>query len=542
MDTTFVETSLPCPECGSSDALAVNEDGSTKCFSCGTFNPIGNSERIYDKDMTKKTTEKLNPNGFIRGEALPIAPRGIHLDTCKKYQYHIGKNQYGNTVHIANYYNKDGGLIGQKLRDADKNFIVKGEVHETFFGQHLWKTGANNKLLVCEGELDVLTMSQLQQNKYPVVGIGGASSAKSLFKKQLKWLDSFERVVLMFDEDEAGRKAVEDVVGILPPGKAYIARLNGKDPNELLMEGRGEDAVKSFWDAEKWSPVSIIDSSSLFDKISQAKVNDSIRYPFSCLNNLTRGLRKSEIVTFAAGSGIGKSQVCRQIAHHILTTTESKVGYIALEESVERTAQGILGIELKKLLHLDNFKVDDEYRQGFERTLGTKRLFFYDHWGSLDPDKIISDVRFMAQAMDIEYVVLDHISLVVSGLTDSDLGGGGGERRALDVIMTRLRALVEETGIALILVSHLRRPEGKGHEEGATVSLAHLRSSASIAQLSDIVCGLERSQQDPDPEQQHTSTLRILKNRFSGETGIAGHIHYDKETGILTDADKENPF
>ena len=129
MDTTFVETCLPCPECGSSDALAVNEDGSTKCFSCGTFDPIGNSERIYDKQMTKKTTEKLNPNGFIRGEALAITPRGINLDTCKKYSYHVGKDEYGNTVHIANYYNKDGGLIGQKLRDADKDFYVKGKVH-----------------------------------------------------------------------------------------------------------------------------------------------------------------------------------------------------------------------------------------------------------------------------------------------------------------------------------------------------------------------------------------------------------------------------
>ena len=537
MDTTFVETGLPCPQCGSSDALAVNEDGSSKCFSCGTFDPIGNSERIYDKDMTKKTTEKLNPNGFLRGEALPIAPRGIHLDTCKKYSYHVGKDEYGNTVHIANYYNNDGGLIGQKLRDADKDFHVKGKVHDTFFGQHLWKTGANNKLLVCEGEIDVLTMSQLQQNKYPVVGIGGASSAKSLFKKQLKWLDSFERVVLMFDEDEAGRKAVEDVVSILPPGKAYVARLNGKDPNELLMKGRGEDAVKSFWDAEKWSPVSIIDSSSLFDKISQAKVNDSIRYPFSCLNNLTRGLRKSEIVTLAAGSGIGKSQVCRQIAHHILTTTESKVGYIALEESVERTAQGILGIELKKLLHLDNFEVDEEYRKGFERTLGTKRLFFYDHWGSLDPDKIISDVRFMAQAMDIEYVVLDHVSLVVSGLTDSELGS---ERRALDVIMTRLRSLVEETGIALILVSHLKRPEGnRGYEDGLAPNLSALRGSAALSQLSDIVCALSRNLQGED---KHTTTLSVLKNRFSGDTGVASQLEYCIQTGRLTETELPEEF
>lgn len=538
MDTSFVEVNLPCPECGSSDALAINEDGSTKCFSCGTFDPIANRETKENMRTEKKTT-RPNPHGFIKGEALPIAPRGINLDTCKKYSYHIGKNDYGKTVHIANYFNKEGGLIGQKLRDADKNFQVKGKISDVFFGQHLWKTGGNNKLLICEGELDALTMSQLQNNRYPVVSLStGAASAKSLFKKNLMWLSSFNQVILMFDEDDAGQKAVNDVVNILPPGKAYVARLTGKDPNQLLMEGREEDAVKAFWDAEKWSPVNIIDGCSLFDKITAIKPNDSIRYPFSNLNNKTRGLRKSEITTFCAGSGIGKSQVCRQIAHHLLTTTESKIGYIALEESVERTAQGILGIELKKLLHLDPVEVDDDYRSGFRNTLGTKRLFLYDHWGSLDADKIISDVRFMAQAMDIEYIVLDHISIVVSGMTESEMGN---ERKALDVIMTRLRALVEETGIALILVSHLKRPEGRqGHEEGVAVSLSHLRGSASLAQLSDLVIGLERNQQDP--EKQHLTTMRVLKNRFSGETGIAGYLDYCTKTGILTDSDKENPF
>jgi twinkle protein len=538
-DNSFIETCLPCPKCGSSDALAMNADGSTKCFSCDTFDPRDNREttttttEYNKKPMTKKTT-----NNFLKGEAKAIAPRGLHLETCKKYKYHIGVNDFGKTVHIANYYDKDYNLIGQKHRDAEKNFNVEGRISDYFFGQQLWKTGGADKLLICEGEIDTLTASQLQNNKYPVVGIGSASSAKSLFKKNLQWLDTFNKIYLMFDEDDAGRKAVEEAVKILPPGKAYVARLNAKDPNELLLKGRGDEVVKAFWEAEKWSPCSIIDGSTLFDKLTEVRPNDSIPYPFTNLNTKTRGLRKSEITTFCAGSGIGKSQVCRQIAHHIIKTTESKVGYIALEESVERSAEGILGIELKELLHLNPVTVDEKYKKAFDATLGTQRLLFYDHWGSLDPDRIIADVRYMAQAMDVSYVVLDHISLVVSGLSDSDLGS---ERKALDVIMTRLRALVEETGIALILVSHLKRPEGnRGHEEGVTVSLSHLRGSASLAQLSDMVIGLERSQQNP--EEQHITTLRVLKNRFSGETGIAGHIHYDTNTGILTDADADNPF
>ena len=102
----------------------------------------------------------------------------------------------------------------------------------------------------------------------------------------------------------------------------------------------------------------------------------------------------------------------------------------------------------------------------------------------------------------------------------------------IDNAMTALRTLVQETGIGLILVSHLKRPEGKGHEDGAQVSLSQLRGSAAIAQLSDMVIGAERDQQGEDP---NLTTLRVLKNRFSGETGEAGHLRYDKATGRLSE-------
>jgi twinkle protein len=136
----------------------------------------------------------------------------------------------------------------------------------------------------------------------------------------------------------------------------------------------------------------------------------------------------------------------------------------------------------------------------------------------------------MARGLGCSYVVLDHLSIVVSGLGDGD------ERRLIDNAMTMLRTLVEETGIGLILVSHLKRPEGnKGHEEGATTSLSQLRGSHAIAQLSDIVVGLERNQQSETP---NVTTVRVLKNRFSGDTGVACELHYSRESGRLT----EEPF
>ena len=534
-DLVAIATHQPCPDCGSSDALTINADGSTKCYSCGTFTP--------NKNTNTQPMEKPNPSslGFIRGTYMDIEPRGITKDTCVKYDYQIGEIN-GKTCHVANYKNLDGAQVAQKYRFADKSFQCSGSP-SYFFGQHLWPNGGK-KLVITEGEIDCLTVSQLQGNKWPCVSLpSGAQSAKGVFKSQLEWLSSWEEVVVMFDEDQQGRDAAESVAHILPAGKCKIARLSGKDANEMHLAGKGSEVIRAFWDAKVWRPDDIIDGSELYERLTTPKENDSIPYPYFGLNALTRGMRKGEIVTFCAGSGIGKSAVCKELALNVLKTTNRKIGYIALEESIERTANGIIGLELSRPLHLEPFEADEAYKKAYEATVGSGRFFLYDHWGSLDSDNLLGHIRYMAKAMDVDYVVLDHLSIIVSGMGDGD------ERRMIDNTMTKLRALVEETKIGVILVSHLKRPEGKGHEEGAQTSLAQLRGSAAIAQLSDMCIGLERNQQDK--ENKNRTALRVLKNRFSGETGLACSLLYNKETGRISEETSplfeedeldENPF
>ena len=87
------------------------------------------------------------------------------------------------------------------------------------------------------------------------------------------------------------------------------------------------------------------------------------------------------------------------------------------------------------------------------------------------------------------------------------------------------------------MVSHLRRPQGQGHEDGAETSLSQLRGSAAIGQLSDMVIGLERDGQHENDIIRNTTRVRVLKNRFSGTTGLATHLYYDKVTGRLSEID-----
>lgn len=532
----FIKTHLPCEECGSSDALSLNSDGSTKCFACGEFKPNNTNA------PTMQPTAPKNSN-YITGNVLPIPQRKLHEDICQRYDYKIASVN-GKPCHVATYRDSNKSIVGQKLRFEDKSFSCIGEV-KNFYGQHLFPNGGK-KLTIVEGEIDCLTTAQVLgggKAVYPVVSLpNGAQNAKVIFQRHLKWLDKFQEVVLMFDADEAGKKAMQDAAQVLPFGKCKVAQLPLKDPSEMLVANRSRELVSAFWDAQVWTPDGIIAGTDIYDRLTNPKVFESVPYPFSGLNEKTRGLRKGEIVTFCAGSGVGKSQICKEIAHHLLTTTDKRIGYIALEESIERSANSIIGLEMNKLLHLEPFPVDDEYNEAFKKTVGSGRFFLYDHWGSLESDNLINKIRYLCKALEVEYVFLDHISIVVSGME------GGDERRIIDNLMTSLRSLVEETKIGMILVSHLKRPEGRGHEEGQSTSLAHLRGSASIAQLSDGVIGCERNLQDEDSS--NVTKLRVLKNRFSGETGVACDLAFNPFTGRIQESaltptigdNHENPF
>ena len=522
----FTITHAPCSECGSSDALSYNDDGSSYCFSCSKHFKANNA-------VTPASPKMQSNENFITGEISPLTARGIHQETCKRYDYRVGSLR-GLPCHVANYKDDSNTIVAQKYRFEDKRFSCAG-TPSTFFGQHLFPNGGHH-LCITEGEIDCLTVSQLQGNKWAVVSLpNGTASAKGMFTRHMKWLDKFGHIVLCFDNDEAGQKAITEVAHLLPLGKTRVAKLPRKDANEMLLAGEGKDVVTACFHAKPWRPDAILDGADLYERLTTSETYETIPYPFKGLNNFTKGIRKSEISCFCAGSGIGKSLVCKQILHHILKTTDKTVGMIALEESVERTANSLIGIEMEKPIHLEeDFKVTKEYKEAYENTVGSGRFFLYDHWGSLDADHLLSHVRYMIKALNVEYICLDHLSSVVS---DMD---GGDERKTIDRLMTKLRALVQETKVGLILVSHLKRPEGRGHEEGTTTSLSHLRGSASIAQLSDTVIGLERNQQAA--ENRNQTQMRVLKNRFCGLTGLASAVLYDPDTGVLTETPLQNDF
>jgi twinkle protein len=525
-DSTLIEH-IPCPSCGSQDNLAMYDDGHGYCFTPG----CGYHQSSEKPNTQRKEKMKMD---FVTGDRTPLQKRCLSQATVDKWDYQIGIFK-GKKVQIANYRKAGSSeVVAQKLRFSNKDFLFIGDTKQAnLFGKHLFSKG--KMIVITEGEIDAMSVSQAQGNKWPVVSIAtGSGGAKRCLQREIEYLEGFETIILMFDQDEAGKKAVEECVPLFSPGKVKIAHLPLKDASEMLQEGKEKDIISAIWSAQVWRPDGIVDGRDLWHLISSENNVESFPYPYSGLNSMTQGLRRGEIVTITAGSGVGKSQVCREIGYSLMLQGQ-KIGYLALEENNKRTALGFVGLYLNKPIHLQNVEcTTEELKEGFDNVVGTGNLFLYDHWGSVEPEHLFNKIRYLVRGMECDCIILDHISIVISGLTS-----GGDERRMLDFVMTKLRSLVEELQCALILVSHLRRPSGdRGHEEGVQTSLNQLRGTHGIAQLSDIVIGCERNQQSEDHP--NLTTVRILKNRWTGETGICNAIEYSKETGRMVEVSTDN--
>ena len=519
----WVATHLPCPACGSSDAYSINDRGWGKCFSCGKNINESGEERTT---VTKETKGKpLVPFGEYR----PLNKRGITEETCKKFGYFIGEYK-DETVQVAPYRNAEGQVIAQKVRTASKKFSTTGEFKEVvLFGQHLWAAGGK-RLVLTEGEIDCLTVSQVQGNKWPVVSIpNGAQGAVAAVKKSLEWVCSFDEVVIMFDMDEPGQEAAVKVAELLPPGKAKIASLSAKDANELLQEDKAQEIVTAIWQAHPFRPDGLVSIDELIEDIEKP-IEVGLPWWMPTLTKLTYGRRLGELYAFGAGTGVGKTDMLTQQIAFDVTELGHHVGVIFLEQQPVESGKRIAGKIDGARYHVPDAGWDKEQLKKTLVSLKGK-VTFYDSWGETDWDVVKTKIRYMAVSLGIKLIYLDHLT----AMADTS-----NEKESLEQTMKEMAGLANELKVIIHFVSHLSTPEGKPHEEGGRVMIKHFKGSRAIGFWSYFMFGLERNQQAEDEDERQTTTFRILKDRYTGQaTGHVILLGYDAATGRLYEKEQE---
>lgn len=505
MTTKIVEQHVACPQCPSSDAYCVYDDGHGYCYSCQYYKPP--FKEFIDLSFTY--------------EYLPW--RGVTRKTMEFYDVRTKIDGHGEPVSIG--YRYPSGAI--KVRElSDKVFrweagsVPSGSSNASgLFGQDKFPGGGAKYVTITEGELDAMSIHQTLGG--PVVSVRSSTSAAADAASARSWLNTYERIYLAFDNDANGRAATAAVARLFDFNKVYQVKfVTRKDANEYLEAGE-EGVLKAlWWGAKKYLPEHIVSSQEEFAKILSVPPKVGMSYPFKKLTDMTYGIRTGETVLITAQEKVGKTEFMHFLLHNLLKETQDDIGIagLFLEEPKQRTLQALAGIELGKPVHLPDSGVSDaQVLSSFAKVVGKDdRLYLYSHFGSNDPEVILDTIRFLATACACKYILLDHIGMVVSGL------GGDNERVALDYLSTRLEMMVKELDFSLIFVSHV-------NDNGQT------RGSRYIGKICDLRINLTRDTGNPDPVVRSTVNITVPYGRFCSNSGPVGSYLFDPWTQAYTD-------
>lgn len=497
----LIQSKQPCPKCSSSDAYHVYSDGGY-CFSCGeSVKPLSDTSGKENYDV--------------------IGWRGVTSTTMRKYNV---STKIIDGVADSIFY--PYGPKAAKVRKLTaKEFYCTGSMKEAnpLFGMDVFDAGSRRSVTITEGELDAMSAHQMMGARFPCVSVKSASDAKKSCTEAFDYLNSFATIVLCFDNDEPGQKAAKEVASLFDVSKVKIMSMRKfKDANDYLNNECKDDFANAWWAAKPYLPDGVIsDYSSIEDVYKEKQKTALATFPFKKLQDMTYGMRGSEIVLLTAQEKIGKTEVMGKLEHHVLTTTDHNVGIIHLEEGKRRTIDRLVTYETDVPCHLpdSSLSTEDKINAYKKLTKSDNRCFIYSHFGSDNPDTILSIIRYLVSACGCKFVFLDHITMLVTGLETDD------ERRKLDYISTKMAQMVNELDFCLVLVSHV-------NDAGQT------RGSRNISKIANTRVHIERKKESELEEERLTTYLTLVDNRFASQTGPAGRLKFDMSTFKLDEVEE----
>lgn len=527
-----------CDNCGSSDANGVYDDGHRWCFACNTYTPRsdkgGEGQTSTKTISTKQTTKKgvtMNIDRFIaeynKATFKPISDRNITLDTCKKYG--VKTDETGRQWYP--YVDEGNNITGFKLRGKDKNFKVLGRVTDMLFGSQLFQQ-KGKYITVVEGELDSLAAYQMNGSRWPNVSIAnGAQSAKKAIQNNLEYLEQFDNVVINFDNDKPGQEAAQASAEVLSPNKAKTLRLTKfKDACDYLKANAQAAYASEWWNAKPFLTTGVVPFSSLWDSFVQRGTEEIIPFPetFGSLNAMMNGgIAHGEITVVGALTSVGKTTMVNEILYHLLTDTNKKIGCAFLEASMGEVVEGLLSIHSNK--NIANIARENrdysKLHNSFQELCTDEKLYVLDHNGAVDADELFAKLRAMIKGQGCEVIIIDPLQ---AGVTSN-------ENSVIDTFMDKTLKLVKETNSSVIIISHMRKPAVKDPHD---VSEYDMKGSGSINQIAFNTILLSRDKLAEGDVAKNSTLVKLVKCRRTGNTGEAGWLFYNQETGRVERGEK----
>lgn len=547
-----------CESCGSKDNFALYSDNSGHCFGCG-FTVVSEEYKQKNKSNVKgfskkekELEEKVEKKPAITKDQFDeiksittVDGKGFRGITTETYSTFGVRHAFDEDGEVLNQYypvTEEGELVGVKIREVPKNFRSIGRTGATcdLFMQFKFNRGGKY-VIITEGECDALAAYQMMKEYSDTKGgdyetavvspTTGANSQKQI-ANQYKFLDSFENIILCFDNDKAGQDAIEKVIEVLPKGKVKVMQMRYKDANQYLDKGKQSQFVADFYDSKKRIPTDVLPSGGLYDKIIRQTEVQKVPFPdfMSDLNDMmVGGIPLGHIINVAADTGVGKTTLVNEMIYYWIFNSPHTIGVVSMELDSGQYGEVLLSRHLERKLSLIRdqsekikFLQSDAVRKAakeltykYENDEEVDRFYLLDNRdGSVE--EIQKTIEQLVVACGVKIVVLDPLQDVLDGLSNEEQA----------VFMKWAKGFIKSHGVTFIFINHMRKtPAG---QDGAD-SEQNIMGSSTIIKSASANILLRRDKMSDDPIVRNTTTILLTKNRICGITGPAGEIYYDND-------------
>lgn len=549
------------PHCTSEKGMQVFYDDAKNLFTGYCFSCASRGLEAYVKDpynggkpsvtIKRKTEDEINEEiQEVRNLKSPtFEHRKIDPAYFAKAGIKLAYSEYdGKTPFTFNFpYTLDGKLIGYKAIMIEKKAMwsigdIKGA---DLFNWEIAKKQNVKRLYVTEGEWDCRALEQMleahakkrgsQYNKFAVVslphGVGSAVTTLGRMRKEIEKF--FTEVVLAFDNDEAGKKAVKDVQKVMPDIKVITYPTNAKDANDALMRGDG-DIFADFciWKSAKPVTEGVVTVANLLSR-DDTPPQPGLTYPWEPLTAMNCTQRMGEATCTGAGIGVGKTALSHMKAAHNIKVHGEKVFSVLLEERNVTTLQNVAGKIDGRLYHVPSEHTTHR-EQYLETAYGLEgSLFLWESEGQaanhrFDIEEIVKAIRYNAMEYGVRFVEIDNITRLVDHLTT------GEANEFINKWSSEIANLAAELDIHIGVYSHLNTPKGRDavdHENGGEVLASQFTGSRGIMRSFPLLMSFERNKTAPDGRAAN-SYIGCIKNRlYGGESKFK--TRYDSSTGLI---------
>ena len=561
-----------CPSCGSSDGLAIYSDDSSHCFVCQKtvpseeFKEANASETVRVKPKKKENlalNDKVKEKEAISDErALQIKEetstrcsgyRGLSDNVTAYFGVRHSFSEEDGSV-VEQYYpcTQNGKLVGYKVREVPKDFKSIGRTGATTecFMQFRFPRGGKYVILT-EGEIDALSAYQMLKeynekrgNDYEVAVVSattGAQSAKQI-ANNYAWFDLHDQIVISYDNDEPGQKAIDSIVKVLPKGKVKIMQMKHKDANEYLQKGDQKSFINDFYNAKTYVPAGVVGSSELYEKLLDSALVEKIPLPsfMKKLDEMIGSIELGTIGIFAAGSGAAKTTVANELIYYWLFNSPHKVGVVSLELTCSQYAQAMLSRHIQnkisrikdpeeKLTYLKQEKVKEKANELFLDEHGNDRFMLIDERdGSVE---VLQDkIEELIISCGCKVIILDPLSDIMDSLTVDEQAK----------FMKWCKSMIKNYNCTFLMIAHIRKSGSNkdAASTGAFIPEEAITGSSTIFKSASWVVMMMRDKYNEDPIVRNTTKLILSKNRSGGETGDCGSLYYDNQHHVLHDLEE----